>query len=714
MTGQANLFSRFGFQVGPDGKLDNYTRAFFSKFGGRVGPAIADVDTNSSWAQIAATSNGLISEFAAQGWTQKGYDADETAYADAIQAVTMIPAATEWGYAPYEVFQDQTETGVEFVATENAYSVYDSSQWVVEYAQAASAGRIGGAACDWATSLNSLQSQLSNCALVNLYVAWYGNDLRAGSCTLMPGVTRTQSGDMPHEWECNGLRRNEAHLVSTVNGNAAFGGTPDDRSVVAAIQDLKGRGLEVCFTPFILMDIPDGNTLPDPYGGGTGQAVYPWRGRITKDYGTADKTPQAGAEVACFVAQYRNFVLHYAGLCAAAGGVDVFLLGSELRGLTWLRDAEGSYPFVSALAQLAADVKATLPDAQLSYAADWSEWFGHQPADGSGDVFFHLDPLWADANIAAVAFDNYWPLSDWRDTAPNLDEVVKSDGTLTAITDYDYLMGNVRGGEGYDWYYASQADRISQTRTPIADGAYGKPWVFRYKDIWSWWSNQHFNRPGGVEDPSPTSWIPQSKPFWFTELGCPSIDKGSNRPNVFYDPKSSESAIPYFSDGTTDYLIQRRYINSMLRFFNESDPDFTEDRNPQSPLYAGRMADPSRVMIYTWDARPYPYFPLNDTVWSDGPNWIFGQWIGGKLSTYALPQELNSMAVATTTAPLSPYIVDPATGKLDKQYRDFFEGIEFVQGDAIPSVTLDPTPTEAANAINALLAVLRSQNRIST
>jgi len=72
------------------------------------------------------------------------------------------------------------------------------------------------------------------------------------------------------------------------------------------------------------------------------------------------------------------------------------------------------------------------------------------------------------------------------------------------------------------------------------------------------------------------------------------------------------------------------------------------------------------------------------------------------------------MAVATTTAPLSPYIIDPATGKLDKQYRDFFEGIEFVQAGAIPSVSLDPTPTEAANAINALLAVLRSQNRITT
>ncbi len=713
MTGRANLFSRFGFQVGPDGKIDNYTRAFFSKYKGRTGPAIPDLQADASWAQIAVTTNALIKEFVAQGWIQKGFDADETSFADAIQAVTMIPAATEWGYAPYEVLRDQITAGAEFVTTENAYSAYDSSKWLISYGEAASTGRIGGAACDWANSLNSIQNQLTNLGLVNLYVAWYGNDLRAGSCTLTPGVTRADGGDMPHDWACNGLGRGEAHLISTVNGGAAFGGAPDDQSVIAAIKDLKARGLQVCLTPFILMDIPAGNTLPDPYSGNAGQPVYPWRGRITKAYGTDDKSTAVVAEVAAFVSQYRTFVLHYANLCALAGGVDVFLLGTELRGLTWLRDAEGSYPFVSALVQLAADVKAILPNAQLSYAADWSEWFGHQPPDGSGDVFFHLDPLWSDANIAAVAFDNYWPLSDWRDTAPNIDEVVKSDGTLTAITDYDYLMGNVRGGEGYAWYYASQADRTSQTRSPITDGAYNKPWIYRYKDIWNWWSNQHFNRLGGVESSPPTAWVPQSKPIWFTELGCPSVDKGSNQPNVFYDPKSSESALPYFSDGAPDNLIQRRYLASVLRFFNPDDPEFTEDRNPQSPVYGGRMVDLTRVMIYTWDARPYPDFPIDTSIWSDGPNWIFGHWIGGKLSTYALPQELDSMAVATTYAPLSPYIVDPATGKLDKQYRDFFEGIEFIQGAPIATVSLDPTPTEAANAINALLTKLRSQNRLA-
>jgi hypothetical protein len=714
MSGQANLFSRFGFQTGPDGKIDNNTRAFFSKFKGRVGPPIPELPADASWAQIAVTVNALIKEFVAQGWIQKGFDADGTAFADAVQAVTMIPAATEWAYAPYEVLRDQITTGAEFVATENAYSVYDSSQWLIQFSEAQKTGRIGGASCDWATSLNSLQNQLRNCKLVNLYVAWYGNDLRAGSCMLMPGVARPQFDDVPHEWVCNGLHRNEAHRVSAVNGNAAFGGTPDDQSVVAAIKDLKARGFEICLTPFVLMDIPAGNTLPDPYSGRVGQAAYPWRGRITKDYGTPDNSVQVAVEAAAFAAQYRNFVLHYADLCALAGGAGVFLLGTELRGLTWLRDAKGGYPFVSALVQLAADVKAILPDAKLSYAADWSEWFGHQPSDGSGDVFFHLDALWASPNIDAVAFDNYWPLSDWRDTAPNIDEAVKPDGTLTAITDYSYLMGNVRGGEGFDWYYASQADRAAQRRTLITDGTHGKPWVFRYKDIWSWWSNQHFNRQGGIENSSPTAWVPKSKPIWFTELGCPSIDKGSNQPNVFFDPKSSESAIPYFSMGAPDALIQRRHLNAMLRFFNERDPEFSEDRNPSSPLYPGRMIDLSRVMIYTWDARPYPFFPVYESVWADGPNWITGHWIAGKLAAYALPQEPDDMPKATTYAPLSPYIIDPATGKLDKQYRDFFQGIEFIQGAPIANVSLDPTPAEAANAINALLAVLRSQNRLAT
>ncbi len=65
---------------------------------------------------------------------------------------------------------------------------------------------------------------------------------------------------------------------------------------------------------------------------------------------------------------------------------------------------------------LAGEVRGILGGATaISYGADWSEYFGHQPADGTGDVFFHLDLLWASPDVSAVGIDNYMPLADWRD-----------------------------------------------------------------------------------------------------------------------------------------------------------------------------------------------------------------------------------------------------------------------------------------------------------
>ncbi|MCP5804493.1 hypothetical protein NL322_28355, partial [Klebsiella pneumoniae] len=69
--------------------------------------------------------------------------------------------------------------------------------------------------------------------------------------------------------------------MSAVDGRPAYGGTPSDDSVARAIRDLKARGFSVIFYPFVFMDVPEGNTLPDPWTGNTGQPVYPWRGRIT-------------------------------------------------------------------------------------------------------------------------------------------------------------------------------------------------------------------------------------------------------------------------------------------------------------------------------------------------------------------------------------------------------------------------------------------------
>ena len=45
-------------------------------------------------------------------------------------------------------------------------------------------------------------------------------------------------------WKVAGLARDDAYVVSQVDGRPAYGGTPSDESVVAAIRDLKARGLQ--------------------------------------------------------------------------------------------------------------------------------------------------------------------------------------------------------------------------------------------------------------------------------------------------------------------------------------------------------------------------------------------------------------------------------------------------------------------------------------
>ena len=189
---------------------------------------------------------------------------------------------------------------------------------------------------------------------------------------------------------------------------------------------------------------------------------------------------------------------------------------------------------------------------------------------------------------------------------------------------------NIAGGEGFDWFYASAADRTAQVRTPITDGAAGKPWVFRYKDLRAWWSNPHYDRPGGVESGTPTAWAPQSKPIWFTELGCPAIDRGTNQPNVFFDPKSSESFTPHFSRGWRDDAIQRAYLEATYLWWGEA------ANNPVSSVYGGRMVHVPECAAWTWDARPYPFFPALTDVWTDGANWRLGHWLTGRLGAVSL------------------------------------------------------------------------------
>ncbi len=504
---------------------------------------------------------------------------------------------------------------------------------------------------DFLVSLDALQRELPGCGSASLIVSWFGGDLRIGACRVEPKTEDATAQTTGLEWRVSGLGRGAvAEVARDAEGRALYGGTPADAAVIEAVRELADRGIKPVFYPFILMDQVAGNGLPDPWSDAADQPHLPWRGRITTSVapgrpGSTDGTAAAEAEVAAFFGaaqpgdftaagqtvtyagpeewSYRRFILHYAHLCALAGGVDAFCIGSEMRGMTQIRGADGGFPAVAALRALAANVRAILgPETRIGYAADWSEYHGYQPA-GTADKLFHLDPLWADPAIDFIGIDNYMPLSDWRDGEDHLD------APWGRVHNLDYLMANVAGGEGFDWFYHSPEARAAQIRTTITDGD-GEPWVWRVKDLRGWWENPHHDRIGGVRQPTPTDWVPGSKPIWFTELGCAAIDKGTNQPNKFLDPKSSESALPHFSNGERDDLIQAQYLRAMHGHF--ADPQ----NNPTHPGTGVRMVDMSRAHVWAWDARPWPAFPGRPDVWSDAANYDRGHWLTGRATARPL------------------------------------------------------------------------------
>jgi uncharacterized protein (TIGR02217 family) len=485
----------------------------------------------------------------------------------------------------------------------------------------------GGAKTDYSFALDQLQAQHPECQTVALVVAWFGSSTDAATCKIYPSTTYIQGAFQSESsgvwastsWRCSGLDQNSAGLIpiSRSGGGFAYGGTPSDQSIVRCIQDLKTRGFRVIFYPFILMDC----------------AGKPWRGRIGL---SSDLSNASSAAVSAFLGSaatsqfsrdpanlavnytgsptdysFRRFILHYANLCVLAGGVDLFLIGSELRGLeiirgpSWTRaggtDANGhatwDYPFVAGLTQLAADVRSVFDGAGLTknlttwknliaYSPDWSSWNGWRH-EGENGQWPHLDALFASPNIDVVSFDNYLPLSDWTTGTGGLDCVnwaepepetwPPSVATMNGLglsgspTLYSeaYLAGNIEGGEQFNWFYYDSAndgrgfdpngsglmvsrpegDRLTQTRSPFCADQQN---LGRKQFRW-WWRNTHWaiydagDGQGWVPRGPTTPWTAKMKPIVFAEYGFATVDRCTNQPNVFFDPASTESFTPFWS-----------------------------------------------------------------------------------------------------------------------------------------------------------------------
>jgi len=293
----------------------------------------------------------------------------------------------------------------------------------------------------------------------------------------------------------------------------------------------------------------------------------PWRGELTGSAG----------DVASFFTKidgYNEFINHYMTLLD--GKVDAFIIGSELRGLTSVTDTPGGYPAVDELIALAGTVKTSLgPDVVVTYAADWSEY---HHADGG---WYNLDPLWACADMDVIGIDAYFALSNAQ----------------SSVYDIDDIRAGWTSGEGYDFYYSDPERTVQAPLTP----------QYAWKDL-DWFYNHTHTNP----DASTTAWTPAMKKIWFTEVGFPSVDLCTNQPNVFYDPSSAGSAFPYFSKGRVDIRAQRAALMATLVEWE-----------------ASSMVE--QIFIWTWDARPFPYWPDLLSVWSDGAAWKTGHWVQGKL-----------------------------------------------------------------------------------
>jgi hypothetical protein len=309
----------------------------------------------------------------------------------------------------------------------------------------------GGSRTDVMYALDQLQTALPNCASVALVVQWMGSSLDASQCKVYPSSTFIGGAFQPtvggtDSWRVSDLTLQTSGLIpiSRPDGvHASYGGTPSDQSVVRCLQEIKRRGLKASLYLMMNMDV----------------ARQPWRGLVTYTSDISSSATTAvnnflgGAATSQFTRDasnltvhysgsaldftYRRFVLHYANLAVLAGGVCVFAIGSELRGLEAIRgpawtpagstDASGravwDYPFVAGLITLANDCRSVFDAAGLTkdlgsrqnlitYSADWSQWTGVQHAGLSG-IFPHLDALYASPNIDIVSIDNYMPLSDW-------------------------------------------------------------------------------------------------------------------------------------------------------------------------------------------------------------------------------------------------------------------------------------------------------------
>jgi len=418
-------------------------------------------------------------------------------------------------------------------------------------------------------NLEQLFATCPNLESVGLVVCWFGDSLNIKDCEIKPGIEFLNANTITSEvWKVNKFYRNIAKLITKEGLYPRYGGTVHDDSLTRYIEELKSRNLKVTLYPMFFMDLPG----------------KPWRGHVTGDAKDVHNffTKQFG---------YNKFILHYAELTKKL--VDGLVIGSELTKITPIRTPDNKFPAVDELINLAKEVRAIVgPDIKLTYAADWTEYHSTE------DNWYYLDPLWADPNIDFVGIDFYAPVTC----------------SVNSIIPDEDIKNGWFSNTGFDYMVDKGGNQIMMD----ADNA--------WKNLRRWWSSDHINPDG-----SKTPWEPRMKKVRFTEFGYPSIDKATNQPNVFFDPKCIDGNIPKNSTGHSDFAIQKTsIINTLANWQGDA------------------MID--GMYLWAWDARPYPAWP-HYNVWTDNYLWEKGHWINHKYITNSLASIISIICQNADIAP---------------------------------------------------------------
>jgi hypothetical protein len=456
---------------------------------------------------------------------------------DLVKAIVMIPGSGEFVY----------DTIIQSKIISNCYDMVIAKKIINSHNYYNIANSVH--------SLNQLNTACSNIEWIAPVACWFGDNLDARNCSIKPAVEyQDENSKYTEEWYVGRYSRLSAKLISRdSDDNPRYGGSVNDASIIRYLEELRRRNLKIMFYPMFFLYIDN----------------KPWRGHLTANASDIEEFFNKAEG-------YNNFILHYARL--VKNHVDAFVIGSELIGLTKVKNGTNNFPAVTELINLARLVKETVgANVLVTYAADWSEY--HHSSDG----WYNLDKLWASPYIDFVGIDAYFPVTK----------------TISSSISPEEIINGWKSGEGYD-YYIDHNNNHQQLSPQYA-----------WKNLKYWWENTHINPDGAA-----TEWRPRMKQIWFTEFGFPSIDKATNQPNVFFDPLCRDGGVPKYSSGEIDFSIQRKAIRAFIEYWQQEE-------------YIGQM------FLWTWDARPYPAWP-HMRIWRDGYLWEKGHWVNNKFGSCSL------------------------------------------------------------------------------